>query len=108
VVPFSLLVLVSAELDSREVWRAASIAWLAAAVPFLVWGNARIARARPFPVTTQIFIIVTNVGVGSAIVLQLLNLALWNGFWPHFAALAISLSLGVSMFIRLLWFKLFG
>ena len=102
------LVLVSAELDSRVVWRAASLAWLATIVPSFLWGNIRVFRARPLPIATHFIVIATNVVVGSAIALQILNLALWSDFWPHFSALAISLGLGVLMFIRLLWFKIFG
>ncbi len=101
------LALLSAELQPRVIWRASSLGWLVVFAPFTTWYIIwvfRTGRLDTFPwgyfLTTILIVII-------AIALQLVNVAHWNAFWPYFSALAVTLGLATSQFVRLIWFKLF-
>ena len=101
------LALISAELQPELVWRVSSLAWLACAVAFVAWMFVRIRRGRPYR-PSAVVVVVTYSSIVVAAVLQLGNVAQWNAFWPHFSALAVGLGIGLSQFIRFLWFRMFA
>ena len=102
------LALISAELQPELVWRVSSLPWLACAVAFMTWMSVRVFRGRPYPFSVVVYIVITYISMILAAVLQLGNVAQWSAFWPHFSALAVGLGLGLSQFIRFLWFRMFA
>jgi hypothetical protein len=70
--------------------------------------SVRIFRGRPYPFSVVVYLVITYTSIIVAAVLQLGNVAQWSAFWPHFLALAVGLGLGISQFIRLLWFRMFA
>jgi hypothetical protein len=100
------LALISAELQPELVWHVSSLAWLACAVAFITWISVRVFQDRPYPFSVVVYIVITYTSIIIAAVLQLGNVAQWSAFWPHFSALAVGLGLGLSQFIRFLWFRM--
>ena len=106
------LALLSAELQPPMLWRISSLGWLVLATPFTIWVTRwrypawRDSMPRTgFP---WVYFIASVLAFTIVALLQLVNAALWNSFWPHFSALAATFGLGAIQFVRLVWYKLFG
>lgn len=103
---FSLfsLILIYAEIES--VWRVSSAALALGALVALVssWCDPlRVREERRIPIGNFYVAVVYSTLVLLA-VLQVWNLFFCKSFWPYFAGLAVILIIGVSQFVRLLWF----
>lgn len=101
----ALLALVLIYANVTSTWRISS-----ACFALLVLGSLGVAargvfRARRDPEISINPVYVAGVFalVAASLTLQLVNLLSLNTFWPFFAGLAISLSIGASQFVRLLW-----
>jgi len=108
------LIFVSAGL--AQVWTLSSLAWLLLVLPFAGWSIRRTYQLRREPRsprsepvrrwTPYYFRVALGVVLATA-GLQAANAALLAEFWAFFVGLAVLLLLGVTQFIRLLWFGLF-
>jgi hypothetical protein len=109
--PFAsaLLALTLMYADVGSVWRISSAVF---ALPILVSAvviGRRIWKIRDAPnfSTSVSYIAAIYLLIAVLVVLQFVNLR-FNSFWPYFAGLAVSLCIGVSQFVRLLWFGIQG
>jgi len=101
------LTLFSAGLSQDVVWALSSVAWVVIFPPYLVWALTRASRMEEDDTITVMYRMVVGAVVAVTATIQLANAASLRDFWPFFLALAAILVLGVSQFLRLLWFGLF-
>ncbi len=102
------LALLSAELQPRMLWRISSLGWLVFFAPFTTWYMIWVLRTGRLKTFSWVYFLTNVLIVTVVVALQLVNVAHWNRFWPHFSALAVTLGLATGQFVRLIWFKLFG
>lgn len=110
-IPFAsaLLALTLMYADVGSVWRISSTALVlpvlanAVVVPRRIWKRW---NAPDFSASAS-YIATICLSVVVLVLLQLVNLR-FNSFWPYFAGLAVSLCVGVIMFVRLLWLGIQG
>jgi hypothetical protein len=106
----SLLALTLMYADVAPVWRVSSAALALFLLVSVVFSGRRTLRARNEPGVSISPSFVAAIYLSAAVifVLQLANLLRFNAFWPYFAGLAVALCIGVSYFVRLLWFGIQG
>jgi len=87
-----------------SIWRWCSTFAVLSALPFLTFNattGRRILTSEKQVVTKMVYYPVAVVG-SAAILLQLINIASWNRFWPFFFAIFVYLVAAVLQFLRLL------
>ena len=101
------LTLLSSGLSHAVVWTLASVAFTVLVLPLLVWAISRSFRVVEDPTVGWTYTIVGGSVVAATAASQVANAIFLQEFWPFFLALAVLLILGVTQFVRLLWFGLF-
>ena len=101
------LTLLSAELSHAVVWALSSVALVVLVLPFAVWAFIGSFRVAEDDTVTGTYRVVAAAVVAATAAVQVANAAYLVEFWPFFLALAVLLILGVTQFVRLLWFGLF-
>lgn len=101
------LTLLSAQLSQAAVWALSSAAWVVFGLPIFVWAFSSALRLIDSPSVAARY----RNGVAAVAValtaIQVTNAISLQEFWPFFAALGVTLIVGVTQFLRLFWFGLF-
>ena len=98
------ILLLTVDPPIASIWRWCSGFALISAVPFISFNAAtgrKIVRGDQQVATRMVYYPVAVAGMGS-LLLQVINLAMVNRFWPFFVAIFVCLVAGVLQFLRLL------
>ena len=102
------LTLLSAGLSHAVVWALSSGSCAVLVLPVAVWTVRKASEVADDPTVGRTYRIV-GIGVAMAVVaIQVANATFLQDFWPFFLALAVLLIMGITQFLRLLWFGLFS
>jgi hypothetical protein len=101
------LTLLSAGLSHSAVWSLSGVVWVFLVVPFTAWGVTRGYRLAEDPTVGLTYRVVAGGVMAAMSAIQVANATSLQEFWPFFAALAVTLIIGVTQFFRLLWYGLF-
>ena len=101
------LTLLSAGLPQSTAWTVSSVTWAVLVVPSTAWGISRGYRMPEDRTAGLTYRVVVSAVVVALATIQVANVISLQEFWPFFLALGATLILGVTQFIRLLWFGLF-
>jgi hypothetical protein len=85
-----------------SIWRWCSGFALLVQLPFLISANAIRRNVSPDEyrrVNMLLFYVVSALGI-VALVLQVINVAVWNRFWPFYAAIFVHLIAAIAQFVR--------
>lgn len=86
------------------IWRWCSGFTLVVTLPFIIINSAgarRVPRAEHENVNKPLYYAIGTLATG-AMLLQIVNVAMWNRFWPFFASIFVSLIAAIAQFVRFL------
>ena len=98
------ILLLTFEPPPVAIWRWCSGFTLVVTLPFIIINSAgarRIPRSDQRSVNKPLYYSLAALGT-AVMILQAINLALWNRFWPFFASIFVSLGAAIAQFVRFL------
>jgi hypothetical protein len=101
------LILLSAGVPQTTAWASSSVAWVILVLPFSVWAIPQVIRGYDRPTASWTYLGTMFAIVIATIGIQVANAACFAAFWLFALGLAVALLVGVTLFLRLLWFGLF-